>query len=603
MSLSNSVAHPTLKIIDKRQSLTIINYMVEIGGQHTEVEYASRRAVLPALSGLLLGSFVAILSNTIVSSSLPRIVSDLGGGQPAYTWVVTASLLATAVGAPLWGKLADLVDRKMLVQVALAIFVVGSAACGAAQDMGMLIAFRAVQGVGVGGLMALGQILIADLISPRERGRYMGITGGVTAVATMGGPLVGGLLTDTLGWRWDFYAGVPFAIAAAIVLQSTLRLPEKPKRAVSVDYLGAALITVTASLFLVWITMAGAQFAWGSALSRTLVAATVVLLVLTVVVELRVKEPILPMTLFRNRTFVLAIVATLAVGAGMYVVAIYLAQYLQIARGFSPTESGLFTLPGAAGILVSSIVFGGLVSRSGKWKRYLVAGTCCLTTGILALGTIGPDTSYWLLVLFQAIVGLGIGMTTQNLVLVVQNAVPVHNLGAGTSAVSFFRTIGGTVGVAALGAFFGPRVSDLMRSGLAGLDPSVRHSAGEALSSGHVPDLSALPGSVRAVVEHAYGSGAGDVFLLAGPFMLVAVLCVVLLPNLPLSRQTARERMADRGAQPAIAQETAVAQSAESATRPRQRTQGITRTAVIGGTGYAGQQCRLVDAGARDGLG
>src|SRR4051794_3722693 len=286
----------------------------------TEAELAKRhhREVLQAMSGLLMGMFVAILAGTVVSTSLPIIIADLKGDQTAYTWVVTATLLATTVSTPIWGKLADLVSHKVLVQLALIIFVVGSALAGFSQDTGTLIVFRVLQGLGAGGLTALVQVVMADLISPRERGRYMGYMGAVMAVGTVGGPLLGGFITDSIGWRWNFYVGVPVAVVAIAVLQKTLHLPARPRRAVSVDYLGAALITGAVSLLLIWVTLGGEQFAWGSWQTAAMVGGAALLAVLLVVVERRASEPILPLTLFGERTFVLAVIASVAVGVAMF---------------------------------------------------------------------------------------------------------------------------------------------------------------------------------------------------------------------------------------------------------------------------------------------
>src|ERR671913_257240 len=268
-------------------------------GPTATAEAMSHRKVLEALSGLLLGLFVTILSSTVVSTSLPRIIADLGGGQSAFTWVITSTLLALTASTPIWGKLADLVDRKLLVQVALVIFVVGSALAGLAQTSGELIAFRVLQGVGAGGLTALAQVIMADLISPRERGRYAGYLGAVMAVGMVGGPLLGGVITDSvLGWRWNFYVGVPFAVLAFVVLQRTLHLPPRPRRKVSVDYLGAALIATGVSTLLIWISLAGHKFDWVSGWTALLVPAAIGALVLAVWVETRAAEPILPPHLF-----------------------------------------------------------------------------------------------------------------------------------------------------------------------------------------------------------------------------------------------------------------------------------------------------------------
>lgn len=505
----------------------------------------SRREVLEAISGLLAGMLVAILSSTVVSTSLPRIVADLGGGQATFTWIVTATLLATTVSTPIWGKLADMLDRKLLVQLALIIFVLASVAAGLAQDAGTLIAFRAVQGIGAGGLMALVQVIFSDIVSPRERGRYMGLLGGIMALGIAGGPLLGGVITDTIGWRWNFYVAVPVAIAALALIQRTLHLPRRRTR-VRIDYLGAALITAGVSLLLIWVTLGGSQFEWGSLTSWLMAAGSVVLLGLAVLVELKVEEPIIPLSLFRNRTFALTTVASLAVGVGLFGTSVFLSQYLQLARGLTPTESGIFTLPQVAGMLVASTVAGAIISRTGKWKRWMVTGAALLTVGLALMSTLRYDTPFGLMFLYMALLGLGVGMLMQNLVLVVQNTVDVTQIGAASAGVAFFRTLGGAAGVAALGAALAARVRDEVSTGLAALGIPASESA--ALGSGSIPDLATLPGPMRQVIEQAYGLAIGEIFLIAVPLGLLTLVLVALLPNTPLGTKNGIQQRAEQDA-------------------------------------------------------
>lgn len=494
----------------------------------------SHRQVLEALSGLLLGLFVTILSSTVVSTSLPRIVADLGGGQSAFTWVITSTLLALTASTPIWGKLADLVSRKLLVQIALGIFVVGSALAGLAQSSGELIAFRVLQGLGAGGLTALAQVIMADLISPRERGRYAGYLGAVMAVGMVGGPLLGGVVTDSvLGWRWNFYVGIPFAALASVVLQRTLHLPPRPRREVSVDYLGAALIAAGVSTLLIWISLAGHEFDWVSGWTALLVPVAIGSLVLAVRVESRAKEPILPPHLFRDRTLVLSVVASAAVGVAMFGTSVFLSQYLQLSRGQSPTASGLLTLPMVVGLLAASIGIGRVVSRTGLYKRWMLLGTVLLTAGLALMGTVRYDTSFVALSIFMALLGLGVGMLMQNLVLVVQNTVRQQDMGAASAAVAFFRSLGGAVGVAALGAVLSARVTTLVTDGLARL--GVPAGAG---GGGRIPDLATLPAPVRLVIESAYGEGVADIFLVAVPLGLVALVAVLMLREVPLGTRS-----------------------------------------------------------------
>jgi EmrB/QacA subfamily drug resistance transporter len=496
------------------------------------------REVLQAMSGLLMGMFVSILAGTVVSTSLPIIISDLKGDQTAYTWVVTATLLATTVSTPIWGKLADLMSRKLLVQLSLIIFVLGSALAGFSQDTNTLILFRVLQGLGAGGLTALVQVVMADLISPRERGRYMGYVGAVMAVGTVGGPLLGGFITDGIGWRWNFYIALPFAVVALLLIQFTLHLPKRSRK-VTIDYLGIVFIASGVSLLLIWVSLGGRQFEWSSGTSWLMLGGSIALLALAVLVELKAKEPIIPLTLFKNRTFVFAVLASLSVGVAMFGASVFLSQYLQLARGNTPTESGLLTLPMIAGLLISSIVVGQVISRTGVWKRYMVLGAVLLTIGISLMGTLRYDTPYVLMALYMLVMGAGIGMVMQNLVLVAQNSLHHSEMGSGSSSISFFRSLGGTAGVAALGAFLGHRIPDLITQGLDRL--GVPASATGGVASGAIPDLSTLPGPIRTVIEAAYGEGVGDVFLLAIPLAVITIVMVALLPNTPLRTKTTEQ--------------------------------------------------------------
>lgn len=497
----------------------------------------THRQVLEALSGLLLGMLVAILSSTVVSTSLPKIIADLGGTQSSYTWVVTSTLLATTVSTPLWGKFADLFNRKLLLQLSLVVFVVGSALAGLSHTAGMLIGFRVVQGLGAGGLTALSTVVMADIISPRERGRYMGYLGAVMAVGTLGGPLLGGLITDGIGWRWNFYVGVPIAVVAITVLQKTLHLPALQRRSVSIDYLGAALISGSVSLLLIWVTLGGQQFAWGSWQTVAMVSGALAMGAVLLVVERRAAEPILPLSLFHNRTVALAIVASVAVGVAMFGTTVFLSQYMQLARDKTPTESGLLTMPLIIGVLLSSTIAGQLISRTGVWKRYVVSGGVLLVVGMALMGTVRYDTGWTALSIYMFVMGVGVGMVMQNLVLVVQNVLPVRQMGVGTAAVAFFRSLGGAVGVSAMGAILASRVLTLLLEGLARM-----HIPASAMgSTTTVPDLSELPKPIRLAVEAAYGEAVGDIFLAAIPVAVIALLAVVLLPNAPLGTRSGAE--------------------------------------------------------------
>ncbi len=499
----------------------------------------THRQVLEALSGILLGMFVSMLATSVVSSSLPRIITDLGGKQSAFTWVVTATLLTTTISTPIWGKLADLVDRKLLIQLALGITVVSSALAGFAHSTDMLIGMRALQGIGAGGLTAVGTVLIADIISPRERGRYMGLMGAVMGVSMVGGPLLGGLITDSsLTWRANFFVGLPFAVFAIVVLQRTLHLPPRKRRVVTIDYWGATLLSAGIAVLLLWVTFAGEKFAWGSWQTAAMLGGSAVLLGLALWVESRVDEPIIPLGLFRNRTLVLAVVASVAVGIAMFGTSVFLSQYMQLARGKTPTESGLMTIPMIAGVLVASTVSGQIISRTGRYKAFMVWGAVLLTGGIGLMATIHHDTSFWLVSAYMVTLGSGVGMLMQNLVLAVQNTLHVSEIGSGTATVAFFRTLGGAIGVSALGAVLSAKSTQYMVSGLAslGIEP-----AGLG-ADGALPDVSTLPGPLRGVVAQAFGDAIADLFLVATPIALVALVAVLFLKEVPLGRRSGVEQ-------------------------------------------------------------
>ena len=508
----------------------------------------SHREVLEALSGLLLAMFVAILSSTVVSTALPSIIGDLGGSQSSYTWVVTSTLLALTVSTPIWGKLADLFDRKLLVQTGLVIYVAGSMLAAFAHSTGWLIGCRVIQGIGIGGLTALVQVILSDLVSPRERGRYSGYLGATFGVGTVVGPLLGGVVTDGLGWRWCFAIGVPFAIAASVVLQRTLHLPRR-RREVRIDVVGATLIAAGVSALLIWVSLAGQQYAWASWQTAALVLAGAGLLLAAVLVERRVREPIIPLRLFAERTVVLAVIASVAVGIAMFGTTVFLTQYMQIARGMSPTESGLLTIPMVVGLFGASITIGRIVSRTGVYKRWMLLGATLLTVGLALMGTIDERTSLVEVGGFMLVVGAGIGMLMQNLVLVVQNTVPQRDIGSGSALIAFFRSLGGAIGVSVLGALLATHARGSITEGLAaaGVDPS---QLGGGASS--VPDVGSLPGPVAEIVEHAYGTGIAEIFLVAAPLGLVALVALVFMRERPLGQKSgielARERQASSAA-------------------------------------------------------
>ncbi|MDP5181239.1 DHA2 family efflux MFS transporter permease subunit [Blastococcus sp. BMG 814] len=502
----------------------------------------THRQVLEALSGMLLAMFVAFLSSTVVSNALPTIITELRGTQNQYTWVITATLLASTASTPIWGKLADLFSKKLLIQLSIVVFIAGSMLAGLAQSVDTLIAWRVLQGLGLGGLQALVQIAMAAMISPRERGRYSGLLGAVMAVATVGGPLLGGLLVDTswLGWRWCFYVGVPFAAVALVLLQRTLHLPVT-RRDVTIDYLGATFLTAGVSALLIWVTLAGGSFGWASVETALFLGGAALAVVAFLVTEVRAAEPIVPLRLFRDRTTALAIIASVAVGMAMFGSTVFLGQYLQISRGYSPTEAGLLTIPMVGGLLISSTVSGLLITRYGRWKAYLTAGSVLVVAGFALLATIDHETGMVPFSAFLFVLGVGIGMSMQNLVLAVQNTVAARDLGAASSAVAFFRSLGGTIGVSVLGAVLSNHVGDLIREGMV-RSPGAAEAAAAGGGDVGLADFADAPAPVQELIRLSYGDATGRVFLISAVVALVAVLAVLFIREVALRTETGDER-------------------------------------------------------------
>ena len=497
----------------------------------------SRKEVIQALSGLMLGMFVAILASTIVSNALPTIIAQLGGSQSVYTWIVTTELLSMTATVPLWGKLADLFSKKLLIQLSLSLFVLGSLIAGFTPNVGVLIISRVAQGVGAGGMSALALIVMAAMIPPRELGRYSGMFGAVFGVATIAGPLIGGVLVDTswLGWRWCFFIGVPFSVAAIALLQKTLHLPST-RRAVKIDWLGALLIIGGVCTLLIWSTLAGQHFPWASAETVAFVAGGVILLALAVWVESKAAEPIIPLAIFRSRTVSLTIIASMLVGVALFGGTVFLSQYFQVALGKTPTVAGLMSLPMIFGLLVSSTVAGQLITKYGKWKKFLVAGAVVMLGGMLLLSTIDATTSVLMLSIFMLVLGIGVGMLMQNLVLAAQNDVPAAELGAATSSVTFFRSMGGAIGVSALGAVLTSRITSLFAEKFG--------AAAAGAGEGKVPDIHSLPPQVLSVIRDIYGTATADLFLVGAPIAAITVLVVVFIKEKPLSTLSGDERRA-----------------------------------------------------------
>jgi EmrB/QacA subfamily drug resistance transporter len=481
-----------------------------------------RRGVWLVASGLMMVMLLASLDQTIVSTALPTIVGDLGGLEH-ISWVVTAYLLAITAVTPLYGKLGDLYGRKIVLQAALVIFLIGSALCGLASGMTELIAFRAIQGLGGGGLMVSAQAAIGDVVSPRERGKWVGLFGAVFGVSSVAGPLIGGFFTSNLSWRWIFYVNLPLGAIALVVLAATL--PGARERVEhAVDYVGTALLAISLSAIVLATTLGGTQFAWGSPLIVGLGVGAVVTLVAFVAVERRAAEPVLPPALFRNRVFSVTSAIGFVIGFALFGALTYLPLFQQIVRGDSPTESGLQLVPVMAGVLTASIASGQIITRTGRYKAWPIAGTAVAGIGMLALSTMDEHTSVARGAVELLVFGLGLGMTMQVLILAVQNAVPYEQLGVATSGATLFRSIGGSIGTAILGTVFTNRLDDLLASGPATgevgtLDPAA---------------LSRLPAAQHDAFIAAFTDALGLVFTVAACVIAVAFLLTWLLEERPL---------------------------------------------------------------------
>ena len=496
-------------------------------GGSASSEAPTGRALTTIFGALMLGMFLAALDQTIVSTALPTIVGDLGGIEH-LSWVVTSYLLASTASTPLYGKLGDMYGRKPVFLAAILIFLAGSLLAGLSQSMVQLIAFRALQGVGAGGLMVGAQAIIADIVPPRERGRYMGLIGAVFAVASIAGPLLGGFFVEALSWRWVFYINMPIGILAVLVVTFRLHL-HTPSQRHSIDFLGAGLLTGGVSSLILFTSWGGSQYPWGSPVILGLALAALALLVAFVVQERRAAEPIIPLGLFRSSVFRVATSLGFIIGLAMFGAIIFIPLFLQLVFGVSPTSSGLRMLPLMAGLLGASIISGRIISRIGRYKPFPIAGTGITAVGMFLLSRLEVDTAPWVASLYMLVVGIGIGLVMQVLVLVVQNAAPRRDVGVATSTATFFRSMGGSLGVAIFGAIFASRLT----SELTDLPPETASRLTGGINV-NPAEIHALPAAVRHDFLLAFVNSLQPVFLLGAVLATVAFALAWLLEEVPL---------------------------------------------------------------------
>ena len=493
------------------------------------------------LGGLMTGMLLAALDQTIVATALPTIVGDLGGLNH-LSWVVTAYLLASTVTTPLYGKVSDMYGRRPVFQFAIVIFLIGSALSGLSQNMTELIAFRFIQGLGAGGLITLAMTIIGDVVPPRQRGRYQGYMGAVFALASVIGPLLGGFFVDNLSWRWVFYINIPLGAAALVVTSAVLDLPHR-RVSHRIDYLGTALLVGAVSTILLALTWGGTQYAWGSPVIIGLGAAGLLFLAGFLAVERRAAEPVVPLRLFNDRVFSVCAATMFIVGLAMFGGIIYLPLFLQVVTHMSATNSGLLLLPLVLGIIVTAVISGRVISRTGRYKAFPVAGMVVMTLAMYLLSTMGTSTTRLGASLYMVILGLGLGSVMQVLVLAVQNTVPTRDLGVATGTATFMRSMGGSFGVAIFGAVLSNRLASNLRELLppGGLGPGVSTSQ----LKGRPSTILSLPPDVRGPVVEAFARSIDTVFLVAVPVAAVGFLMVLLLREIPL--RTTRDEVAEAG--------------------------------------------------------
>ncbi len=494
----------------------------------------SHRQIMVIIAGLITGMMLAALDQSIVGTALPRIVSDLGGLNH-LAWVVTAYLLTSTAVTPLWGKISDLYGRRIIFQTAIIIFLIGSALCGLAQNMPQLIAFRAIQGIGGGGLMAIAFAIIGDVIPARERGRYQGYFGAVFGLSSIAGPLLGGWLTDAVSWRWIFYINLPLGLFALVITSMALKMPVV-KRNHKIDYLGATVIVAAVTSLLLYLNWAGEHYGWSDPRALAFVIASVLLAVAFVFIELRVDEPIIPMRLFRNPIFAVGNAFTFLIGFAMFGGAIYLPLFFQTVMGMSPTRSGLAMLPMVAGMFSMSITSGLLITKTGKYKIYPIIGSCILIVAMFLLSTIHYDTAYWNIAIYAFLFGIGLGLAMMTIVTPVQNAVEFRDMGVTTSTITFLRSLGGAIGVALFGAIMNLRLTSYLAEELGS---QVGAMSGGEINTNNVQAIQTLPEPIRTEVLSAYTHAITDIYLYSIPIIVVALVVVLFFKEIPLRTRAA----------------------------------------------------------------
>ncbi len=502
------------------------------------------KELTPVFGALMLGMFLASLDQTIVSTALPTIVGDLGGLNE-LSWVVTAYLLASTASTPLYGKLGDMYGRKSLYLAAILIFIIGSLLSGFSQNMEELIIFRAVQGIGAGGLMVGAQAIVADLVPPRERGRYIGIVGSVFAVSSVGGPLLGGFFVQSLSWQWVFFINVPIGLVALAVVIAKLHL-HVPKHRHEIDWLGATLLTAGVSALILMTTWGGNEYSWSSPMIIGLGVGGAVLIALFIGQESRAKEPIIPLTLFKSGPFRVACAISLLVGVAMFGAIVFIPVFLQLVYHVSPTSSGLRMLPLMGGLLAMAIISGRLVTRTGRYKPYPIVGSFITVIGMLMLSRLALDTPTWTASVYMLVLGIGLGLVLQVTVLVVQNDAPQEDVGAATSTATFFRSMGGSFGVAIFGAIFASRLSHQLASMPA---TAAAHLTAKAQISPE--QVKALPPLVRHEFMQAFVDALQPVFLVGAGLTVITFFLTIALKEVPL-RTTAHTPGDDLAAEEAI---------------------------------------------------